>query len=232
MDFRPPLCTYRLNWAKRTSWGHEWDDTAFQTQDSKFEPCSSEAEHATSRSWRLPTRLNLYEWTGKKQFVSLKLKGQSGGSSPRSPTIQAGSFNYCTLTATVLSSRVSGEETICFFETWRPEWGSNPRSPTIQAGSFNYCTLTATVLSSRVSGEETICFFETWRPEWGSNPRSPTFQAGSFNYCSLTATVLSSRVSGEVSFCFFETWRPEWGLNPRSPTFQAGSFKHCTLTAT
>ena len=50
--FRPPLCTYRLNWARRTSWGwwDDWDDTVLQTQDSKFEPWWSEAEHATSRS--------------------------------------------------------------------------------------------------------------------------------------------------------------------------------------
>ena len=38
------------------------------------------------------------------------------------------------------SSRMSGEETSCFFETWRPEWGLNPRSPTFQAGSSNPCT--------------------------------------------------------------------------------------------
>ena len=57
--FRPPLCTYRLNWARRTSWGwwDDWDDTALQTQDSKYEPWRSEAEHATSRSRRLPTIL-------------------------------------------------------------------------------------------------------------------------------------------------------------------------------
>ena len=38
--FRPHLCTYRLNWARRTSWGWwvEWDDTVLQTQYSKFEP--------------------------------------------------------------------------------------------------------------------------------------------------------------------------------------------------
>ena len=36
------------------------------------------------------------------------------------------------------SSRVSGEETLCFFETWRPKWGLIPRSPTFQAGSFNH----------------------------------------------------------------------------------------------
>ena len=57
--FRPPLCTYRLSWARRTSWAwwDDWDDTVLQTQDSKFEPWRSEAEHATSRSRRLPTIL-------------------------------------------------------------------------------------------------------------------------------------------------------------------------------
>ena len=57
--FRPPLCTYRLNWARRTPWGwwDDSDDTILQTQDSKFDPWRSEAEHATSRSRRLPTIL-------------------------------------------------------------------------------------------------------------------------------------------------------------------------------
>ena len=52
--FRPPLCTYRLNWARRTSWGwwDDWDDTVLQTRDSTFEPWRSEAKHATSRSRR------------------------------------------------------------------------------------------------------------------------------------------------------------------------------------
>ena len=40
-----------VNWARRTFWGwwDECDDTALQTQDSKFEPWRSKAEHATSR---------------------------------------------------------------------------------------------------------------------------------------------------------------------------------------
>ena len=59
--FRPHLCTYRLNWARRASWGwwDDWNDTVLQTQDSKFEPWRSEAEHATSRSRRLPTILTI-----------------------------------------------------------------------------------------------------------------------------------------------------------------------------
>ena len=72
--FSPPLCTYRLNWARRTSWGwwDDWDDTVLQTQDSKFEPWRSEAEHATSRSRRLPTILTFTRGWGRNNFVSFK----------------------------------------------------------------------------------------------------------------------------------------------------------------
>ena len=72
--FRPPLCTYRLNWARRTSWGwwDEWDDSFLQTQYSKFEPWRSEAEHATSRSRRLPTILTFTRGWGRNIFLSLK----------------------------------------------------------------------------------------------------------------------------------------------------------------
>ena len=72
--FRPHLCTYRLNWARRTSWGwwDDWDDTVLQTQDSKFEPWRSEAEHATSRSRRLPTILTFTRGWGRNVFVSFK----------------------------------------------------------------------------------------------------------------------------------------------------------------
>ena len=72
--FRPPLCTYRLNWAWRTSWGwwDDWDDTVLQIQDSKFEPWRSEAEHATSRSRRLPTILTFTRGWGRNIFVSFK----------------------------------------------------------------------------------------------------------------------------------------------------------------
>ena len=70
--FRPPLCTYRLNWARRTSWGwwDDWDDTVLQTQDSKFEPCRSEAEHATSRSRRPPTIMTFTRGWGRNIFIS------------------------------------------------------------------------------------------------------------------------------------------------------------------
>ena len=64
----PLVCTYMLNWAKRTSWGC-WDDTALPTRDSKFKPWRSEAEHATSRSQRLPTILSFTSGWGRNIFV-------------------------------------------------------------------------------------------------------------------------------------------------------------------
>ena len=81
--FRPPLSTYRLNWARRTSWGwwDEWDDTVLQTQDSKFEPWRFEAEHATSRSRRLPTILTFTRGWGRN--ISVSLKPPSPGTEPR-----------------------------------------------------------------------------------------------------------------------------------------------------
>ena len=91
--FRPPLCTYRLNWARRTSWGwwDDWDDTVLQTQDSNFEPWRSEAEHATSRSRRLPTILTFTRFcffqtaeTGNRTPNS-GVKGSGANHYPRAP---------------------------------------------------------------------------------------------------------------------------------------------------
>ena len=72
--FRPTLCTYRLNWTRRTSWGwwDEWDDTVLQTQDLKFEPWRSEAEDATSRSRRLPIILSFTRGWGSDIFFFFK----------------------------------------------------------------------------------------------------------------------------------------------------------------
>ena len=78
--FRLPLCTYWLNWTRRTSWGwwDDWDDTVHQTQDSKFEPWRSEAEHATFRSRRLSTILTFTRGRGRNIFVSFKPRPRPG----------------------------------------------------------------------------------------------------------------------------------------------------------
>ena len=94
-SFRPPLCTYRLNWARRTSrgWWDDWDDTVLQTQDSKFEPWRSEAEHATSRSQRLPTILTFTVSMGKKQFCFFQT-AETGNRTPDSGVKGSGANHY------------------------------------------------------------------------------------------------------------------------------------------
>ena len=68
------LYTYRLNWTRRTSWEwwDEWDEIALHIQNPKFKPWRSVAEHATSRSWRLPPILSFTSGWGKNIFVSFK----------------------------------------------------------------------------------------------------------------------------------------------------------------
>ena len=99
--FRPPLCTYRLNWARRTSWGwwDDWDDTVLHTQNLKFEPWWSETEHATSRSRRLPTILTFTRGLGRNIFCFFQtaetgnrtpnsgVKGSGANHHPRAPKI-------------------------------------------------------------------------------------------------------------------------------------------------
>ena len=88
--YRPPLCTDRLNWTRRTSWEcwDEWDDTALQTQDSTFDasglrPSSIPLSHRGSpRYWIFMSE--------QKNWMPAR------GSNTRSPTFQADTFNHCT----------------------------------------------------------------------------------------------------------------------------------------
>ena len=93
--FRPPLCTYRLNWARRTSWGwwDDWDDTVLQTQDSKFESWRSETEHATSRSRRLPTILTFTRGWGRNIFCFFQT-AETGNRTPNSGVKGSGANHY------------------------------------------------------------------------------------------------------------------------------------------
>ena len=116
--FRPPLCTYRLNWARRTSrgWWDDWDDTVLQTEDSKFE-WRSKAEHATSRSRRLPTiRIFTRGW-GRNIFCFFQtavtgnrtqnsgVKGSGANHYPRAPAPQPADNTYSHKVYTMLSQR-------------------------------------------------------------------------------------------------------------------------------
>ena len=101
--FRPPLCTYRLNWARKTFWGwwDDWGDTVLQTQVSKFVPWRPEAEHATSRSRRLPTILTFTRGWGRNiccffqtavtgnRTPNSGVKGSGANHYPRAPALEA-----------------------------------------------------------------------------------------------------------------------------------------------
>ena len=93
--FRPHLCTYRLNWARRISWGwwDKWDDTVLQTQDSKFEPWRSEVEHATSRSRRLPTILSFTRGWRRNIFYFFQT-AETGNRTPNSGVKGSGANHY------------------------------------------------------------------------------------------------------------------------------------------
>ena len=106
--FRPPLCTYRLNWARRTSWGwwDDWNDSVFQTQDSKFEPWRSEAEHATSRSRRLPTILTFTRGWGRNIFCFFQT-AETGNRTPSSGVKGSGANHYPRAPAPVASEVVA-----------------------------------------------------------------------------------------------------------------------------
>ena len=92
--FRPPLCTYRLNWANRTSWGwwDDWDATVLQTQDSKFEPWRSDISVTEA-----PHNTDFHTWMGKKHFCFFQtaetgnqtpnsgVKGSGASHNPRAP---------------------------------------------------------------------------------------------------------------------------------------------------
>ena len=119
--FRPLLCTYRLNWARRTSWGwwDDWDDTVLQTQDSKFEPWRSEAEHATSRSRRLPTILTFTRGWGRNNFCFFQT-AETGNRTPDSGVKGSGANHYPRAPAPLCTYRLNWAKRNSW--GWWDEW--------------------------------------------------------------------------------------------------------------
>ena len=90
----PPLCRYRLNWARRTSWGwwDDWDNTVLQTQDSKFEPWRSEAEHALGHGGSPQYWVShVYR---KETFFCFFQTAKTGSRTPSSGVKCSGANNY------------------------------------------------------------------------------------------------------------------------------------------
>ena len=178
--FRPPLCTYRLNWARRTSWGwwDDWDDTVLQTQDSKFEPWRSEAEYATSRSRRLPTILTFTRGWGRNNFVSFK--PPRPGTEPRTLAWKA-----AVLTTTL------GPPPEWHVEVWRMRGQADPWWVNVMGH--------LTQLES--------CSFETWM--W-TNPRPPPCGRVALTLPSLNLPLSSSTTTSRELLSQFSTcsgWR-------------------------
>ena len=71
----------------------DWDDTVLQTQDSKFEPWWAEAEHATSRSRRLPTILTFTRGWGRNIFYFFQT-AETGNRTPSSGVKGSGANHY------------------------------------------------------------------------------------------------------------------------------------------
>ena len=102
------MCTYRLSWARITSWGW-WDE--WMTLPSRhriwnlihggLRPSTLLFGHGGS-----PKYWFFYERARKKHFVPLKLQGQSGGLNPRSPTLQAGNLRATARTEFELHRRL------------------------------------------------------------------------------------------------------------------------------
>ena len=71
--FRPPLCTYRLNWARRTSWGwwDDWDDTVLQTQDFEIRALAVWGWARYLSVTEAPHDTDFHTWMGKKHFLFL-----------------------------------------------------------------------------------------------------------------------------------------------------------------
>ena len=100
--FRPPLCTYRLNWARRTSWGlrDDWDDpdTGFKTRALAV---WGRARYLSATE--APHNTDVHTWMGKKHFCFFQtaetenrnpnsgVKGSGANHYPRAPA----PFHWC-----------------------------------------------------------------------------------------------------------------------------------------
>ena len=97
--FKPPLCTYRLNWARRTSWG-SWEecDYTYCTPDTWFE-IRALAVWGRARYFsvtKAPHNIKCLRVSREESSCFFETWRPEWGSNPRSLTFQAGSFNHPT----------------------------------------------------------------------------------------------------------------------------------------
>ena len=135
--FRPPLCTYRLDWARRTSWGwwDDWDDTGLQTQDSLA--VWGRARYLSVAE--APHNTDFHTWMGKKHFCFFQT-AETGNRTPNSGVRGSGAHHYPRApahwnwqnTANTISSCLTSEH-------WSPgTLHANSTIFTVQAHSFSH----------------------------------------------------------------------------------------------
>ena len=209
--FRPPLCTYRLNWARRTSWGwwDDWDDTVLQTQDSKFEPWRSEAEYATSRSRRLPTILTFTRGWGRNNFCFFQtaetgnrtpdsgVKGSGANHYPRAPAHSREDNNY------LLGGGYDGDGVVVWCGGGDCNWvdaGADPAFQRVGGGCKIWHKKYFTVKESRGQPPGEFLFSKSF-----------VMQSKAYWAVFLTQYVTKSKGNPQIRWIFFLRG---WGFNP------------------
>ena len=93
--FRQPLCTYRLNWARRTSWGwwDDWDDNFLQTQIQNSSPGGLRPSIYPSVT-EAPHNTDFHTWKGKKHFCCFFQTAETGNRAPNSGVKGSGANHY------------------------------------------------------------------------------------------------------------------------------------------
>ena len=94
-----------------------WDDTVLQTQDSKIEPWRSEAEHATSRSRRLPTILTFTRGWGRNIFCFFQT-AETGNRTPNSGVKGSGANHYPRAPALCLAEAIHNFKWVKIILIW------------------------------------------------------------------------------------------------------------------
>ena len=144
-----PLCAHwaRLNWARITSWGWEdkWDDTALQTQDSKFKPWGLWGRVRYLSVTEIPHN-TFFQVDGEETFF-VSFKSPWPGNEPRTlarkaavltttPGLQLFSdiHSLCNISASTLKKRAGGIHCSKWFDI---RTGHLRAGPKLKTGLFN-----------------------------------------------------------------------------------------------
>ena len=165
--FRPPLCTYRLNWARRTSWGlwDEWADTALPTQEVRnlgpgdLRPCTLPLGHGGSLQYWIFTsnrgrNIWFFEtWMSERKWArDLRLSKQVYLTTAPGPPSSIVFYPWIMKEYMYLMTR-SANHSSCLIVIWNSGWNTILEPPFVTTHisttiSFEWC-----IFSTRQSGD-------------------------------------------------------------------------------